>query len=116
MTELQWGIPIQGGETAPDGLPVWLYKVSADGTRRIEPHEVRHDSSWTTGDYGPTGGTMPMEYAGYIPYMNRSGVPVIGVSHPKYNSLTAEEGEAGAYVHYPDNPGDNRFRISPTVT
>ena len=34
MAELQWGMPIQGGETAPDALPVWLYKVSADGTRK----------------------------------------------------------------------------------
>ena len=69
MTELQWGIPIQGGETAPDGLPVWLYKVSADGTRRIEPHPGQPPVT-----RGPRAlvvlrkrRTVPVEYAGYIP-------------------------------------------------
>ena len=110
MTELQWGIPIQGGETAPDGLPVWLYKVSADGTRRIEP-QVAGGSYWSTGVHG-LWRRCPWNYAGYIPHMSRGGVAVIGVDHFKDGTLTPEEGEAGAYVHFVDNPGDTNCRIS----
>ena len=110
MTVLQWGVPIQGGEAAPDGLPVWLYKVSADGTRRVEPHGLDGGGKWITGVYGYA--PMPTEYAGYIPVVNRGGASIIGVNHRKDVSLTPEEGETGAYVHFVDNPGDNACRIS----
>ena len=113
MTVLQWGVPIQGGETAPDGLPVWLYKVSADGTRRIVPHVVDASSGkWATGVYLGRDETMPVEYAGYIPHLGRGGDSVIGAFHIWDVTLTPEEGEFGAYVHFVDNSGDTNCRIS----
>ena len=109
MTELQWGIPIQGGEMAPGGLPVFLYKVGADGTRKIEPHVVTAGGYWTTGVLVPTGGpTMPVEYAGYIPTMNRYTPDEPGYYHYD-RQLTPEEGEFGVYVHYASSVGSCRL-------
>ena len=97
MTELQWGIPIEGGETAPDGLPVWLYKVSADGTRRIEPHVdgFRAAEHWTNGRLWPYGRADACRICWAIfPHMNRAGAPVTGVYlKSETRRLTPEEGE-----------------------
>ena len=112
MTELQWGIPIQGGETSPDDLPVWLYKVRADGTRRIEPHTLV-TGTWYTGVYVHDG-EMPVEYAGYIPtrYLGYIG----GNPDNYYNpvpTLTPEQGEAGVYIHYASSVGSCRYTYGP---
>ena len=40
MADLIWGYPLEGGETVPGTKHPWAYKVSADGTRRIEPHRI----------------------------------------------------------------------------
>ena len=40
MADLIWGQPLEGGETVPGTKNAWAYKVSADGTRRIEPHSI----------------------------------------------------------------------------
>ena len=54
MTELQWGIPIQGGETRSRRTAgVALQGECTDGTRRIEPHrydgrgELDHWRLWS---------------------------------------------------------------------
>lgn len=102
MPDLQWGIPVTGGEIAPNNEFAWLYKVSEDGTRRIEPHFINFLGAWTTGIGLAKGTTVEDQYAGYIP---ARGKP-LGVSHLDLHlydqTITAEEGEAGRYVHFAD--------------
>ena len=114
MMELQWGVPIQGGETAPGGLPVWLYKVSADGTRRIEPHSL---DAYNTGDMGTRAFTSAYGradahricrlYPLHEPWRHARDR---GLSFLKTRRSPQRKASAGAYVHFVDNPGDNRCR------
>ena len=56
MADWIWGYPLEGGETVPAAAAGvrshWAYKVSADGTRRIEPH--RSDIQGVMGDGRPS--------------------------------------------------------------
>ena len=102
MADLIWGHPLEGGETVPGTKHPWAYKVSTDGTRRIEPHTLSILAGiWTTGISLKDDEPVPAEAAGYIP-SNLDSQSEGYVT--RKNTLTAEQGEAGYYVHFP-NPG-----------
>ena len=103
MADLVWGQPLEGGESVPGPHSAWGYKVSADGTRRIEPYSISPGSGvWKTGLSLRTTELVPDEAAGFIP--SAAGLTSEGYL-TRVSSLTAEQGAAGWYVRFANAVG-----------
>ena len=118
MADFVWGRPVQGGETIPgDLIEALLYKVRADGTRRLASNGPGRSAGFlSTGIIVQHDRTVPPEAAGFIPTKVASGLffstelPALEFDVGRWVDFANADGEA-LLVDYPVTPGESFYKF-----